>query len=71
MTQIAILTPAVDFERLEQVFVMFHQGPTMALLYGTSVPISGDEANTNPAADPDTALTAEVAAGVEQSRPES
>jgi len=34
LIQNAVLTPAVDFERLEQVFVMFHLGPTMELLYG-------------------------------------
>lgn len=36
LIQTAMLTPAVDFERLEQVFVMFHQGPTMELLYGNA-----------------------------------
>jgi rod shape-determining protein MreC len=30
----ATLQPAVDFGRLEQVFVMLHRGPTMDLLYG-------------------------------------
>jgi rod shape-determining protein MreC len=30
----ALLQPAVDFGRLEQVFVMLHRGPTMDLLYG-------------------------------------
>jgi rod shape-determining protein MreC len=30
----AMLQPAVDFGRLEQVFVMLHRGPTMDLLYG-------------------------------------
>lgn len=30
----AILQPAVDFGRIEQVFVMLHRGPTMDLLYG-------------------------------------
>ncbi len=38
LIQSATLTPAVDFERLEQVFVMFHQGPTMELLYGKTAP---------------------------------
>ncbi len=33
--QIATLQPAVDFGRLEQVFVMLHRGPTMELLYGS------------------------------------
>jgi rod shape-determining protein MreC len=30
----ATVQPAVDFGRLEQVFVMLHRGPTMDLLYG-------------------------------------
>jgi rod shape-determining protein MreC len=30
----AVLRPAVDFGRLEQVFVMLHRGPTMDLLFG-------------------------------------
>jgi len=30
----ATVQPAVDFGRLEQVFVMLHRGPTMELLYG-------------------------------------
>ena len=34
LIQSALLQPAVDFGRLEQVFVMFHRGPTMELLYG-------------------------------------
>jgi len=29
----AVLRPAVDFGRMEQVFVMLHRGPTMRLLY--------------------------------------
>jgi len=33
LLQIAKLTPAVDFGRLEQVFVMLRRGPTMELLY--------------------------------------
>jgi len=36
----ASIRPAVDFRRLEQVFVMLQRGPTMELLYSTSV---GDE----------------------------
>jgi rod shape-determining protein MreC len=74
LIQIAILTPAVDFERLEQVFVMFHQGPTMELLYGTTTAISGEEASENPASeddDPNGESTADVAAGLEQARPAS
>jgi hypothetical protein len=40
--QIAHLRPAVDFGRLEQVFVMLRQGPTMEILYGTNIPDSAD-----------------------------
>lgn len=36
----ATIGPAVDFGRLEQVFVMLRRGPTMELLYSTSI---GDE----------------------------
>jgi rod shape-determining protein MreC len=34
LVQTATLRPAVDFGRLEQVFVMLRRGPTMDLLYG-------------------------------------
>ena len=34
LLQTASLAPAVDFGRLEQLFVMLHRGPTMELLYG-------------------------------------
>jgi hypothetical protein len=33
LMQKALLSPAVDFGRLEQVFVMLRRGPTMELLY--------------------------------------
>jgi rod shape-determining protein MreC len=36
LLQTATLRPAVDFGRLEQVFVMMRRGPTMDLLYGDS-----------------------------------
>jgi len=36
LLQTAVLASAVDFGRLEQVFVMLHRGPTMELLYGSS-----------------------------------
>jgi rod shape-determining protein MreC len=36
--QIAVLQRAVDFGRLEQVFVMLRRGPTMETLYGTNAP---------------------------------
>ena len=38
----ATLAPAVDFGRLEQVFVMLRRGPTLELLYTTD---SGDDAH--------------------------
>ena len=40
LLQRATIRPAVDFGRLEQVFVMLRRGPTMELLYSTQV---GDE----------------------------
>ena len=40
LLQTARLRPAVDFGRLEQVFVMLRRGPAMELLYSTS---EGDE----------------------------
>lgn len=38
LVQSASLKPAVDFGRLEQVFVMLRVGPTMELLYGGDAP---------------------------------
>jgi rod shape-determining protein MreC len=38
LIQVATLSPAVDFGRLEQVFVMLHRGHTMDLLYGEDLP---------------------------------
>lgn len=35
LMQTALIEPAVDFGRLEQVFVMLRRGPTMELLYGS------------------------------------
>lgn len=63
LIQTAILTPAVDFERLEQVFVMFHQGPTMEVLYGNAPSSSEDPESEKP--------TAEVAAGPDTAEPAS
>jgi cell shape-determining protein MreC len=40
LVQTATIRPAVDFGRLEQVFVMLRRGPAMELLYSTRV---GDE----------------------------
>jgi rod shape-determining protein MreC len=42
LLQRATIRPAVDFGRLEQVFIMLRRGPTMELLYSTRV---GDEAS--------------------------
>jgi rod shape-determining protein MreC len=38
LMQFATVQPAVDFGKLEQVFVMLHRGPSMELLYGTNTP---------------------------------
>lgn len=45
LVQTATLEPAVDFGRLEQVFVILHRGPTMDLLY---VAEDGDAPPTRP-----------------------
>jgi len=42
LVQSATLKPAVDFGRLEQVFVMLRVGPTMELLYGSDTPAAED-----------------------------
>ena len=47
LLQTATLDPAVDFGRLEQVFVMLRRGPTMELLYAT-----GDGDAPDPAEPP-------------------
>ena len=49
LLQRAQIEPAVDFGRLEQVFVMLRRGPTMELLYSTRV---GDEASPSEVAGP-------------------
>lgn len=46
LVQSATLSPAVDFGRLEQVFVMLRVGPTMELLYGGDTPAAGDVSAT-------------------------
>jgi len=38
LMQIALVKPAVEFGRLEQVFVLLRRGPTMDLLYGGNAP---------------------------------
>jgi rod shape-determining protein MreC len=40
LMQTATLRPAVDFGRLEQVFVMLRRGPTMDLLFGGDGPVA-------------------------------
>jgi len=45
MLRTASVRPAVDFGRLEQVFVMLRRGPTMELLYSTEEGDSADPAN--------------------------
>jgi rod shape-determining protein MreC len=49
LLQRATIRPAVDFGRLEEVFVMLRRGPTMELLYSTRV---GDEASPSESAGP-------------------
>jgi rod shape-determining protein MreC len=44
MLRTAAVRPAVDFGRLEQVFVMLRRGPTMELLYATDEGDSADPA---------------------------
>ena len=45
----ATIRPAVDFGRLEQIFVMLRRGPAMELLYSTSV---GDETSSEASEGP-------------------
>jgi rod shape-determining protein MreC len=68
LIQAATLAPAVDFERLEQVFVMFHQGPTMELLYGNAVEDDADLSSDKVAPKP---VTGDVAFGPENLKPAS
>jgi rod shape-determining protein MreC len=49
LLQSAIVEPAVDFGRLEQVFVMLRRGPTMDLLYAAN---DGDVVDAEPAEAP-------------------
>jgi len=46
LMQVARVRPAVDFGRLEQVFVMLRRGPTMELLFGGGVQDGGESAGT-------------------------
>ena len=53
----AMLQPAVDFGRLEQVFVMLHRAPTMGLLYGgygdlSEAEMASDDSRGRPEARP-------------------
>jgi rod shape-determining protein MreC len=52
MLRTAAVRPAVDFGRLEQVFVMLRRGPTMELLYATDEGDSADAPAPEPAARP-------------------
>jgi len=50
LLQTATVAPAVDFGRLEQVFVMLRRGPTMELLYEAGEPgVTADAASPKPA----------------------
>jgi rod shape-determining protein MreC len=49
LVQVASVEPAVDFGRLEQVFVMLRRGPTLDLLYGSNAPDEPREAELLPA----------------------
>jgi rod shape-determining protein MreC len=50
LLQTATIAPAVDFGRLEQVFVMLRRGPTMELLYEAGEPgMTADAAPSKPA----------------------
>ena len=51
LVQSASLKPAVDFGRLEQVFVMLRVGPTMELLYGGDGPPLGESAESEAGGD--------------------
>lgn len=63
LLQTAILQPAVDFGRLEQVFVMLRRGPAMDLLYGgngetEAIPANGGQEGEAPASEGGPALMA-------------
>ena len=66
LTRIAVIEPAVDLGRLEQVFVMLRRGPQMDLLYKPNRPeqdLDGPARVSSPPPDP------ESAAGVEGEAP--
>ena len=72
LMQTAILDPAVDFGRLEQVFVMFHRGPTMEILYGDGGADAATAENEPVEAGPAEAnIPAEVGAGPASEPPHS
>ena len=52
LVQIARVQPAVDFGRLEQVFVMLRRGPTLDLLYGPNLPEVSAESEVLPGPPP-------------------
>ncbi len=47
LMQVATVQPAVDFGRLEQVFVMLSRGPTMDLLFGSGEPQDRDRSESS------------------------
>lgn len=51
LIQIATVRPAVDFGRLEQVFVMLRRGPTLDLLYGSNAVEEETKAHLLPGSD--------------------
>jgi hypothetical protein len=54
----AVLKPAVDFGRLEQVFVLLWRGPTLELLYEGEGDLPDGEEAQEPAPAPETAAPA-------------
>ena len=63
LLQLAAVRPAVDFGRLEQVFVMLRRGPTLELLYGSNVP--DDPAPADRAQSPASAAKRTETAGLD------
>jgi rod shape-determining protein MreC len=59
LLQVALIKPAVDFGRLEQVFVLLRRGPSMDLLYGGNAPEADRDAehlDASPAEPSDTSM---------------
>jgi rod shape-determining protein MreC len=73
LTQIAVVRPAVDLGRLEQIFVMLRRGPTMELLYRSNAPeddLSGPAAVSSPPPAAE-AILAEQGGAAEADAPEA